>query len=153
MNLAQWLKGCYLKYKRQRWDFCEELTVKHFAIKCEAVKFVKPLMYSHFSESRDTCYVDDTSGPQRMRRDPNLGGETFHSGSRNNINLHFKLAILIRQNKCNRLLFYVLSFIQFCARKLLVLLVVLKVIFIYKIFSTKLYPQEMFMSRAFRTIV
>jgi len=28
--------------------------------------------------------------------------------------LYFKFAILIRQNKCNHLLFYVVSFIQFC---------------------------------------
>jgi len=51
------------------------------------------------------------------------------SGSRNNLNLHFKFAIPIRQNQGNHLLFYVLSFIKFCSRKLLLSLVVLKLIF------------------------
>jgi len=27
MSLGQWLKQCYFKCKRQRWHFCEELTV------------------------------------------------------------------------------------------------------------------------------
>jgi len=56
-------------------------------------------------------------GPQIVGRDPNLGRETFHSGSRNNLN--FECAILIRQHKYNHLLFYVLSFTQFYARKVL----------------------------------
>ena len=30
-----------LKYKGQRWDFCEEFTALHFATRCAAVKFVK----------------------------------------------------------------------------------------------------------------
>jgi len=50
----------------------------------------------------------------------------------------------MRQNKCNHLLFYVLNFIQFCVRKLLLPIVVLKMIFIYDVFSTKLYAHEMF---------
>jgi len=37
-----------------------------------------------------------TRGPQILGRDPNLGCENFHSGSRNNLNIHFKFAILIR---------------------------------------------------------
>jgi len=41
-------------------------------------------------------------------RDPNMGRETVHSGSRNN--LHFKFAILIRQSKYNHLLFYIAKF-------------------------------------------
>jgi len=36
-----------------------------------------------------------TRGPQIV------GRETFHSGSRNNLNLHFKFVILIRQNECD----------------------------------------------------
>ena len=84
-------------------------------------------------------------GPQIVDR------ETFHSGSRNNLNFHFKFAILIRQNKCDHLglLFYVLSFIQFCALKLLLPIVglVLKFIFNYRVFFTKLYAHEMFGSR------
>jgi len=32
----------YLKYKRQRWDFCEEFTAWHFSTKCTAVKFAQP---------------------------------------------------------------------------------------------------------------
>jgi len=58
-------------------------------------------------------------GPQIVDCDPNLCRETFHSGSRNNLDLHFKFDIVIRQNKCNHLLFHVLSFIQFFASKLL----------------------------------
>ena len=67
-----------------------------------------------------------------MGSDPNLGRKTFHSGLRNNLNLHFKFAIPIRhrQNKCNHLLFYVLNFIQFCARKLLLSIVLLKLVYI-----------------------
>jgi len=63
-------------------------------------------------------------------RDPNLGRATFHetTGSRNNSNLHFKFTVLIKQNKCNHLLFDVLSCIQFCARKLPLSRVVLKFI-------------------------
>jgi len=37
----------------QRWDFCEEFMVWHFATKCAAVNFVKSWISSHFSESRD----------------------------------------------------------------------------------------------------
>ena len=88
-------------------------------------------------------YVEYGRGPQIVGRDSNSGRETFHTGSRNNLNLHFKFAIIVRQNICNRLLFYVLSFIQFCARKLLLSIVVLKLIFIYDVFSTKLYAHEM----------
>jgi len=84
---------------------------------------------------------------------PKFGRETFHSVSRNNLNLHFKFAILIRQKKYGHLglLFHVLSFIQFCARKLLLPIVglVLKFIFNYRAFSTKLYAHEMFGSREF----
>jgi len=58
MNLAQWLKKCCLKYKRQRLDFCEEFTVWHFATKCAAVKLVKPWMSIHFSfETRNLSHV------------------------------------------------------------------------------------------------
>ena len=50
--------------------------------------------------------------------------------------------------------FHVLSFIQFCARKLLLPIVGLdlKFIFNYRVFSTKLYAHEMFGSRKLRTI-
>jgi len=47
---------------------------------------------------------------------------------------------------------YVLSFIHFCARKLLLSTVIPKFIVIHRIFSTKLYSHEMFGSREFRTI-
>jgi len=40
-----------------------------------------------------------TRGPQKVGRD------TFHPGSRKNFNLHFTFAVLIKQNKCNHLLF------------------------------------------------
>ena len=51
------------------------------------------------------------------------------SGSQNNLNAHFKYTILLRQNECNHLLLCVLSYIKFRARKLLLSLVVLKLIF------------------------
>ena len=64
--------------------------------------------------------------------------------------------IFIRQNKCDHLgrLFYVLSFIQFCARKLLlpIICLALKFIFNYRVFSTKLHAHQMFGSREFITI-
>jgi len=96
--------------------------------------------------------VFKSRGLQILNRDPNLGYETFHSWSRNNLNLHFKFAIVIRQNKCNHLVCYAQCFIQFCARKFLLSIVVLKMIFIYKAFSAKLYAHEMFGLQEFRTI-
>jgi len=70
-----------------------------------------PVFYPIYQEFANTA-VD---------RDPNLSCETFYSGSRNNLDLHFKFAILTRENKCHHLelQFYALSFIQFCAQKLL----------------------------------
>ena len=64
----------------------------------------------------------------------------------------FKFAILIRQTKCNFLLFYVLSLIKFWTTKLLLSILVLKTIFICKVFSAKLYAHIIFGSREFRTI-
>jgi len=51
-------------------------------------------------------------------------------------------------------MFYVLNFVQFCARKLLLLIVclTLKFTFGYRVFSTKLYVHQIFGSREFRTI-
>ena len=93
-----------------------------------------------------------TRVPQIVGRGPNLGRETLHSGSRNNLNLHSKFAILI---KCDNsgLPFHVLSFIKFCARKLLLPIVglVLKFISNYRVFSTKLYAHKMLGSWEFRT--
>jgi len=60
---------------------------------------------------------------------PHLGRETFRFGSQNNLNLLFKFAILIRQNKFNNLLFYMLNFVQFCARKLPLSIVLKRLIF------------------------
>ena len=45
------------------------------------------------------------------------------------------------------------KFIKLYARKLLLSLVVLKLIFNYQVFSTKLYAHEMFVSREFKTIL
>ena len=95
---------------------------------------------------------------RKVGRDPNLGRGAFHSGSRNNFQLNFKFAVLIRHNKCTHLMFCVLSFIQFWARKLLLSAVVLLVFSLQespnncKVFSTKLYAQEIFGQREFRTI-
>jgi len=79
---------------------------------------------------------------QYTRRPQIVGRETFHSVTGNNSKLHFNFAILVRENKCDLLglLLYVLSFIQFCARKLLLPIVSLvqKCIFNYRVFSTKL---------------
>ena len=44
------------KNKRQRWDVCEEFSVRHFVKKSTGLKPVKPRMPSHFSESRDPNY-------------------------------------------------------------------------------------------------
>ena len=56
-NLGWWLKEWYLKYKRQRWDFCEEVTPCHYSRQLNAaVKFVKLWMSNPFSESRDPSY-------------------------------------------------------------------------------------------------
>jgi len=84
-------------------------------------------------------------------RHPNLSHETFHSGSRNNFNFISNLPFSL-DNKCNHLLLYVPSFMKFCARKLLQSMLVLKLIFDYKIFSTKLHAHDMFGSREFKTI-
>jgi len=48
--------------------------------------------------------------------------------------------------------FYVVSFIQFCARKMLQSILVLKLIFDCKAFSTKLYAHEIFGSQEFKII-
>jgi len=47
-------------------------------------------------DGQKAAVVVKTRGPQIVGRDPNLGPETFHSGSRNNLNLHFKFVILMR---------------------------------------------------------
>ena len=61
---------------------------------------------------------------------PGTPGCACDSGSQNNLNLHFKFIILLlRQNECNHLLLCVLSYIKFRARKLILSLVVLKLIF------------------------
>jgi len=65
-------------------------------------------------------------------------------GARNNLNLHSKFDILISHNKCIYFLFCVLSSIQFCAIKLLLSVVVLKVTSSYKVFFTKSHAHEMF---------
>jgi len=44
MNLGLWMKKYCLKCKRQKWDFCEEYTMWHFATKCAAVKIAEPWM-------------------------------------------------------------------------------------------------------------
>jgi len=71
-------------------------------------------------------------GPQTRGCDPNLVRETFNSESRKNLNLHSKFVIRISQDKCNHLPFHVLRFIEFCARKLLLVIVVLNVISTYQ---------------------
>jgi len=46
MSLGLRPKECYQKYKRQRWDFCEEFRAWHFEPKCTYVEFVKPWISS-----------------------------------------------------------------------------------------------------------
>jgi len=70
-------------------------------------------------ETINHCHV---SGDRHSLQRPG----SAHSALRNIENLHVEFAILSRQNKCNHLLFCVLSFIQFCARKLLLLILVLE---------------------------
>ena len=48
--------------------FCKESRVWHFATKCAVLKFVKPWMSSHFSESRDSCVGSDV-WPEWPRKD------------------------------------------------------------------------------------
>ena len=80
-------------------------------------------------------------------------GRDRHSNlCREIILIHFKFAILVWQNKCNHLLFYVLNFIQFCARKFLLSIVILKLIFNFEAFHTKWNTFEMFWPREFRTV-
>ena len=57
-------------------------------------------------------------GPRIVGRDPKLGREIFHFGSRNNLNLHIKFTILIRQNKCNHLLFLYAKFHRILCKKI-----------------------------------
>ena len=49
---------------------------------------------------------------QIVGHDQNLGREAFHSGSRNDLNLHrkFVIVVLTRQNKCNYVLFLYAKF-------------------------------------------
>jgi len=70
MNLESWLNECYLRYKRQRWDFCEEFTLWNFATKCAAVKFVKSWMSNHFSsKNRDLGCDGSILFPECPRND------------------------------------------------------------------------------------
>jgi len=55
--------------------FCEEFTLWHFATRCSAVKFVKPWMSNHFSESRDPSYVGSAMCPEFPRKD--LRGKSY----------------------------------------------------------------------------
>jgi len=79
----------------------------------------------------------------------NVGREVFHcAGSRNNVNLCFKFAIAIRQNKCNHLLLYMLSFIQFCERKLLLSITCLKIgISLQSIFHKNISSRKIWIAR------
>jgi len=71
------LKEYHLRWKWQRWDFCEEspLWLWHFATKCAAVKFAKPWMSNHFSELRDRRYVGSAMCPECPTKtgDPGAG--------------------------------------------------------------------------------
>jgi len=70
MKLGLWLKMCYLKYKRQGWDFCEEFMACRFATNCAAVKFVKAPMSSCTSYVlRDLSYVDSAICSECPRKD------------------------------------------------------------------------------------
>jgi len=57
-------KAYYFKCNRQRCDFCEELTLWHFATMFAAVKSAKPWMSNHFSGSRDPSYVGSAMCPE-----------------------------------------------------------------------------------------
>jgi len=82
-------------------------------------------------------------------RDPNMGRETVHSGSRNNLHLNLQFSI----DRVNTIIycFILLSFTQFSARKLLLSIVVLKLVCNYEVFSAK-HGHEMLESREFRTV-
>jgi len=72
LNLGLWLEECYLKYKRQKWDFCEESTVRQFATNFAAVKFAEHWMSNHFLEEILATLV----GP----RDQNAPRKTDEAG-------------------------------------------------------------------------
>ena len=59
-HLRPWIMGnesAMSQMQQQRWDFCEGLTAWHLTTKCAVVKFIKPWMSSHFSQSRDLSYI------------------------------------------------------------------------------------------------
>jgi len=59
-----------MKNRRQRWDICEEFSVRHFVTKSTGLKSVKPSMStSHFSESRDPNYVSSAMCPECSRKE------------------------------------------------------------------------------------
>ena len=57
-----------VKCKRQM-GFCEEFTSWHFVTKCAAVKFIKPGMSNHFTESRDPNCIGSAICPKFPRKD------------------------------------------------------------------------------------
>jgi len=69
MNLRWRLKEYWQKNRRQRWDICEESMVWHFVTKSTGLKFVKPGMSSHFSESRDPSCVSSAMYPECPRKE------------------------------------------------------------------------------------
>ena len=69
MNLGSWLKECCPKYKRQGKNFCEEFTAWHLATKCAAMKFTKPWISSHFTQSKDPSYVGSAMCPECPGKD------------------------------------------------------------------------------------
>jgi len=79
-----------------------------------------------------------------LRPRSNLGREAFHSGPRNDLNLHMKfvIVILIRQNKCNHLLFLYAKFHTILCKKIAAVNTSLKMIFDCKVFATKLYAPD-----------
>ena len=69
MNLRCRRKEYCQKNKRQRWDICEEFSVRHFVTKSTGLKSVKPRMSRQFSESRDPSYVSSAMCPECPRKE------------------------------------------------------------------------------------
>jgi len=96
--------------------FTRKLLIAIFRTACSCVKLISYVMMcwliqqSHLEENK--CWkMRYTSRVRKSRSWPKFVLSDLPVWVARNLNLNFKLAVPIRQNKCNNLLFYVLSFI------------------------------------------
>jgi len=69
MNLRWWLKEYCQKNKQQRYDICLEFSMWHFVTKTTGLKYLRPRMSSHISESRYPSYVSSAMCPDCPRKE------------------------------------------------------------------------------------